>query len=106
MGDKPALKPYPFALDQYDRVIIGTPVWASTFTPPIRSFVDATPNLADKTVGVFTCFSGGGADKAISKLKAYLGIESLAAELILTDPKDRPKAENDEKIVAFCAALA
>ena len=106
MGEKPALKPYTLDLDQVDRVIIGTPVWASTFTPPIRTLVDENPGLANKTVAIFTCLSGSGANKTIAKLKAYLGIETLSAELILFDPKDRPKPENDEKIAAFCAALA
>ena len=51
---------------------------------------------------MFTCFSGGGADKAIEKMKKYIGIEKFEAELILVDPKEKVKAENDEKIDVFC----
>ena len=40
-----------------------------------------------------------------AKLKAALGIGALEAELILIDPKDKPKEENERKIADFCAAL-
>ena len=106
MGDQPALQPYTFD-GSYDRIIFGTPVWASNITPPIRTFIaENREKLADKSVAVFTCFSGGGADKAIEKLRLLLGIDSFAAELILVDPKDRPKKENVEKIQSFCKRLA
>lgn len=58
-----------------------------------------------KKIAVFACFSGGGADKAIDKMKKYLGIEKFEAELILIDPKDNVKEKNDEKIAEFCSAL-
>ena len=31
MGEKPQLQPYDFKAEQYDQIIIGTPVWASNF---------------------------------------------------------------------------
>ena len=34
MGEKPKLVPYEFDVEKYDRIIIGTPVWASNFAPP------------------------------------------------------------------------
>ena len=105
MGDTPALQPYRFDAD-YDRIIFGTPVWASCFTPPIRSFIKENRDaLNGKSIAVFTCFSGGGADKAIEKLRQYLEIDHFAAELILIDPKDKPSAENKEKLKAFCEKL-
>ncbi len=105
MGEKPALQPYEFNIDKYDRIIFGTPVWASTFVPPLRTFINENPDVKDKKIAVFTCFSGGGADKAIEKMKKYIGIERFEAELILVDPKDNQKHEDDEKIRAFCNRL-
>lgn len=106
MGETPALQPYEFSVEKYDRIIFGTPVWASTFAPPIRTFINENPAVKDKKIAVFTCFSGGGADKAIDKLKKYLGIEGFEVELILIDPKDNEKEEDDGKIAEFCSALA
>ena len=101
MGEKPPLQPYDFS-GEYDRIIIGTPVWASSITPPLRTFItENKEKLKNKRFAVFTCYSGGGAEKAIQKLKKLLEIESFEAELILTDPKDQPKAEDDAKIREF-----
>ena len=102
MGETPALQPYEFSAEKYDRIILGTPVWASTFAPPIRSFLKENPDIQGKKLAVFTCFSGGGADKVIEKMEKYIGIEEFEAELILVDPKENVKAENDEKIDVFC----
>lgn len=105
MGEKPALQPYEFSIEQYDRIILGTPVWASNFAPPIRTFIKENPDIHEKKIAVFTCFSGGGADKAIEKMKKYIGIEEFEAELILVDPKENRKVEDDEKIDVFCHRL-
>ena len=105
MGEKPALHSYEFNVEKYDRIILGTPVWASNFAPPIRTFIKENPNIHGKKLAVFTCFSGGGADKAIEKMKKYIGIEKFEAELVLVDPKENMKAEDNEKIDVFCQRL-
>ena len=105
MGEKPQLQPYRFD-GAYDRIIFGTPVWASSFTPPIRSFItENQEKLSGKSFAAFVCFSGGGADKALLKLRQFLEIDSFIAELILVDPKDRPTPENEEKLQVFCKKL-
>ena len=106
MGDTPELEEYNFNADEYDCVIFGTPVWASNITPPIRTFIkDNKDKLKSKKVAVFTCFMGGGANKAIEKLKKYLEINEFAAELILIDPKDKSSNDKDKQIDEFCKIL-
>ena len=105
MGEKPKLQPYEFSVENYDRIILGTPVWASNFAPPIRTFIKENPDISGKKIAIFTCFSGGGADKAIEKMKKYIGIEKIEAELILVDPKENVKVEDDETIEMFCQRL-
>ena len=105
MAEAPTLQPYEFDAEQYDRIIFGTPVWASTFTPPIRTFINENPAVKEKQIAVFTCFSGGGADKALKKLQAYLEMEKFVAELILVDPKDNIKEEDNVLIEEFCKKL-
>ena len=100
MEETPKLKKYYF--NNYDLIIFGTPVWASNFTPPLRTFINENKDkMTDKKFAVFTCFSGGGALKAIDKLKKILNITKFENELILVDPKDKRSDENMEKIVAF-----
>ena len=103
MGEMPVLNPYDFDADKYDEIIFATPVWASTFTPPIRTFIkDNFDALKGKTFSVITCYSGGGAEKAIAKLKNFLNIDSFKATLILIDPKDRPGEDKQKAIEDFC----
>ena len=104
MAETPALVPYSFNAADYGRIILGFPVWAGNVTPPIRTFVKEN-DLRGKAVAAFACQSGAGAEKAFAKLKSALGIDRLEAELVLIDPKDKPSADNAEKIKAFCEQL-
>ena len=105
MGEKPALEPYTFQADDYDCVILGTPVWAGTIAPPLRTFIaENLSALQGKRLAVFVCCSGG-PGKVMEKAKKALEVETVAAELILIDPKDKPSEENEAKIVDFCNQL-
>ena len=104
MAETPALLPYAFDADAYDRIIFGFPVWAGNITPPVRTFIREN-RLEGKRIAAFACESGAGAEKAFGKLKACLGIGALEAELILIDPLKRPDDQNEEKIRGFCAKL-
>ena len=55
---KPDLEPYSFNAADYDLVIIGTPVWASSFTPPLRTFFESH-DLTGKKIAAFTTCAGG-----------------------------------------------
>ena len=104
MAETPRLEPYEFNAAEYERVIIGFPVWASSITPPIRTFIRDN-DLSGKQIAAFACQSGSGAEKAFTQLKGRLRIDSLESELILIDPKTKPSDENEEKIKAFCDKL-
>ncbi|MBR3059105.1 MAG: NAD(P)H-dependent oxidoreductase [Oscillospiraceae bacterium] len=107
MGEEPPLKPYAFRGEDWDRIIIGFPVWAGTVAPPIRTFVKTHGGeLAGKPVAAFACQSGSGGEKALKKLAALLGREELEVELVLIDPKARPKPEDEEKLADFCEKLS
>ena len=105
-NETPKLKSYDFNAVDYDMVILGTPVWASNIAPPLRSFIEENRrDLINKRLAAFVCLSGSGAQKAIDKLIACLGVEKLEAELALIDPKDKPNDENEKRIGNFCDAL-
>ena len=106
MGSKPKLQPAIFNADKYDTVIFGTPVWASSFAPPLRTFIeDNREALAGKKMSAFVCYMGSGDKRALSKLKKLLQIERFDAETALLEPKEKPKEETDAHIYAFCRAL-
>lgn len=103
MGEKPELEPYSVDFSLYDEIIIGFPVWASTFAPPVRTFVfENKEKLQEKKISVYACQAGGGAEKAISKLKNFLGISAFSATAIFIDPKTKPSEKNDNIFDEFC----
>jgi flavodoxin len=104
MAEMPELEPYEFDADAYDLVVLGFPVWASNVTPPMRSFL-AAHDVSAKRVAAFTCMAGMGGEKVLAKLRDCAGVASFEAEMVLVDPKDKPKDENTRKIHAFCDAL-
>ena len=104
MGEKPKLKKYEFNKDKYDCVILGFPVWASNVVPPIRTFISEN-DLSDKKIAAYACYSGGGAEKALMKLKKLLNRDELSSEIVLIDPVKNDENENMEKIREFCASL-
>ena len=97
---KPELEPYTFNASDYDLVIIGTPVWASNFTPPLRTFFEKN-DLTGKKIAVIATSAGGDSAKCVEAVKAAATADSLAAVLSLTDPKDKPSDENEKQIAAF-----
>ena len=106
MAETPKMMPYQIDIRDFDQIIIGFPVWAGTFAPPVRSFIkDHEALLKEKRISVFACQSGSGAEKAFQKLLAALGRDSFDAELVLIDPKTKENAENDRKIRDFCSKL-
>ena len=105
MGEKPELEPYDPELDMYDKVIIGFPVWASTITPPVRTFADENRDeLKEKSVSAFCCEAGSGGDKALEELSRFIG-KDLDYTAIFIDPKKHPSDENEEALTEFLKEL-
>lgn len=103
-GDRPVLKTEQVNFLSYDTIVVGTPVWASTYAPPLRTFF-AKYQIQNQKVGFFVCEKGSGGEKCIEKLKKLTGAVSEDAAMILVDPKQQPKAENDITIETFCQKL-
>ena len=106
MGETPELEPYTFDAEKYDVLIFGTPVWASSPAPPVRSFIKAQGQaLAGKRFYAFACLMGSGAEKTFQKFASLLCVDRLAGTLALIEPKNQPTAENEKKIEKFCAEI-
>lgn len=57
MKAKPEIEPLQKNPSDYDLIIIGTPVWAFTYSPAIRSFLSQA-KLSGKYVAFFCCHEG------------------------------------------------
>ena len=101
-GDAPELKLCEFDASRYDLVIFGTPVWAGTFAPPLRTFIQTHREaLKGKRLAAFACMMGSGGEKTVEKLREALGADSLAASVILTDDKGKSQEKNAAALQAF-----
>ena len=105
-GEKPALLPYLFEAENYDRVIIASPLWASRPAPPLRTFIDENRTaLKDKRICAVICSLGGDAAKAFEAIRSLCGVNALEAALGLIEPMNKPSEENERKLEEFCGKL-
>ena len=106
MAEKPELERISMDISGYERIIFGFPVWASNFTPPLRTFIeDNAEGLKGKRIAAFACQSGAGAEKAFAKLARCIGIEAFEQTAVFIDPKSKPDEKKDAQLEVFCNSL-
>jgi len=77
--DKIELAEVNYDVNGYDFIIFASPVWAFTFAPALRAYLDKIINLKEKKTACFLTFGSG-----LGKGKALVELESL-----LRDKKSR-----------------
>jgi flavodoxin len=103
-GDEPKLINDPIDLNKYETIIIGTPIWAGSFTPPIKSFINQN-KIQGKRIALFASHAGGGAQKCFTKLKKELSGNEFLCEIDFVEPK-KSLEENLSKAVSWAKGLA
>lgn len=89
MKEKPELLPLEKNPGDYDVIFIGTPVWAWTMTPPVRSFL-AQAKIKGKKIALFCCCENS-AGKTIENLKRELEGNEIVGEMVFRKPLDDGK---------------
>jgi len=75
---KPKLLEAEYDLGIYDFVIFASPVWAFTYAPALRSYLDKASGLENKATACFLTFgSGVGSRKALKELENILGKKKM-----------------------------
>ncbi len=104
MADLPELEAYDFDAGRFDLIIFGTPVWASTFTPPLRTFIEENREaLSDKDFAAYACCMGSGGEKTLRKLQKELEIGRFVSEAVYLETDVNKKA--DMLVKEFCKGL-
>lgn len=96
-GERPKLVNEEIDLKKYDTLIIGSPIWAGTFTPPLNSFFHDY-NISSKNIILVVTHAGGGADKCISKMKEQLKGNIFINTFQFTNPLILQDENTKEKI--------
>lgn len=102
-GDEPKLINGDIDLNGYETIIIGTPVWAGSYTPPVKSLI-ARSKIQGKRIALFASHGGGGAEKCFAKLKQALPGNEFIGEIAFAEPKKNPE-DSSEKAVRWASEL-
>ena len=102
-GEKPKLTNNSIDLNRYETIFIGTPVWAGSYTPPIKSFIRQY-KIQGKRIALFASHGGNGADKCFAKLKAALPENKFIGEMAFLEPQKNPE-ESSNKAVKWATDL-
>ncbi len=97
-GIKPRITGMPDRPEEYDELILGTPIWAGKYAAPLNTVI-AAKGIAEKVTAVFTVSGGGDNDKCVEALRKKL--PNLKYTFALADRKNSSAGENDSRISAF-----
>lgn len=97
MKKEPTLKKYELEREKYDKIVIASPVWAGTYTPPFKTFLKNEKKfLTNKSIGLVACHDGG-LGKIFSHFEKDLTNNQLIGELHL-ERAMRNKRETEKLI--------
>lgn len=96
--EKPELKTLEVNLDDFDLIFIGTPVWALTFAPPIRSLFEKKI-IKNKKVALFCTHEGSFKNVLKNMENALIGNE-IISEIDFMNVKKNPE-ENTKKAIEW-----
>jgi flavodoxin len=81
---EPELMPFNVKPEDYDLIFIGTPVWAWTYAPALRTFFK-TQKLKNKKVALFCCH-GGGPRNFFEKFEEAVAGNTILGRVEFKDP--------------------
>ncbi|MBN2604300.1 MAG: flavodoxin, partial [Bacilli bacterium] len=92
MNSKPKLMPLDIDPYHYDEIFIGTPVWAWTYSPAIKTLLE--DNYFSEKKVYFFCTHEGGLGKTIDKAKTIIEkkntyVGSIDFENVKKNPKEQ-----------------
>ncbi len=102
MAEKPELQPYTCNADEYDVIILATPLWASRCAPPFNTFL-AEHDISSKKIALVVTCDGGPADILFKNTAKTL--PNIVATLRLVKPAAHT-AEAEDQIAGFAAQLS
>jgi len=96
------ITPTKLSPQNYDLIVIGTPIWAWRPTPAIRTYVKQN-DLSGKKVALFFTLDHE-PKEAVERMKALMPNSTVVAELVLPKPMEN-KEETKKKIIDWCNTL-
>lgn len=77
---RPELKTKVDNMDEYDTLIVGTPIWGGHLTPAMKSFL-ASYNLSGKSIAPFCTHGGSGTAQSVSDIRSVCPNSTILGSL-------------------------
>jgi flavodoxin len=103
MKKKPKIKPLVVDLSQYDTILLGSPIWAGTFAPPVYTLL-GDGMLKEKRIGYFYTHLGG-AGKAVEKAKVEIIKENQFVSSIECENVEKNFESIKEKLIIWAKSV-
>lgn len=105
MKEAPELANASFDASSYELIIVGSPVWAGTYAPAIRSFaIDA--NIQNKKMAFFACSGGGSTAKCIDNMKITFKGNECLSDISFVNPLKKDTSTYSSKALAWVKSLS
>ena len=98
----PKIKPLDKDINEYDEIILGSPIWNSKGVPAVNAFLQ-DKKAAEKVTSLFFLSAGGSTDKGLNAITKQL--PNLKNNVSLLDKKNAGSRDNDAKIEEFVARI-
>jgi len=83
-NQKPELEPFNKDFEQYDVIIMGSPVWASSYVPAYNTFFSEN-SIQNKKIALFCCYAGN-EGKIFEAFKSKLSGNEILGQIGFKDP--------------------
>ncbi|MGC9367208.1 MAG: flavodoxin family protein [bacterium] len=91
----PPLETYQLDLNHYQLLILGAPVWAGSYAPPLKTFFQQQL-IEQKNIALFCCCSGS-CGKTFDNIKAEMPQNNFVGEICLFDPLKKNRESQVEQ---------
>ena len=102
--EKPELLEVNKNIEDYENIIIGTPIWVGTYAPPFNTFFKEN-KIQGKNIALFACHGGGGATKFFNNIKKEIPNNRFIGEIDFFEPINNDKEEAMKKAVIWIKEL-
>ena len=103
IGLKVRIRPLKHKIEDYNTIIIVSPVWAGTFPPAIGTFLKKE-HFTGKDVHLLASSGSGEASKMLEQMKMALSGNNILLDLSLKSPLADPD-RTKQKLEEFCLAF-
>ena len=100
---KPPLESYNFDPSAYDLIILGSPVWAGSPAPPLRTFLSNT-KIEGKKIALFVCHAGGPGN-ALKKFEAMLPGNEIVSQIDFQSPAKETPEDVKQRISGWIKSI-